>query len=132
MSESSKAKRSAVVAIVRTALASRTPKWAIVGEPDAGLNASYPTPAAVVGYRSPIRTPAGPVEALHLRVTLMIGSAHATALDELDDAADAILEALKATELELALLGVTNLGPGDNGGQEVLAAIIDLDVDRRT
>lgn len=118
--------------LLRGALASRTPAWAIVGEPDAALNASYPTPAAVVGYRGPIRTPEGPVEALHLRATLMVGAAHATGLDELDGAIDDILEALKGWGEEFRFVGVTSLGPGDNGGQEVLAAVIDLDIDRRT
>jgi len=132
MSESSSSKRAALTEAVRAALLGRTPAWAIVGAPDSGLNASYPTPAAVVGYRSPPRTPAGPVEALHLRITLMVGAAHATGLDELDDACDDILRVLALTELELGSLGVTTVGPADNGGQEVLAAIIDVDVDRRT
>lgn len=130
MSDSTTAIRSEVVTIAKVATGPLTGTWAVFGEPRTGQN-SYQTPAAVVAPRAPYRTPAGPVEVVHLRVTFMVATSHVNPLDALDDALDAFLDVVAGTTLQLAVAGVSEIGPADNAGTEVLAATIDLDVDRR-
>jgi hypothetical protein len=130
MSERTTDIRATLVELAKSAT-SGLGSWAVYGAPRVG-QAAYAVPCAVIGPRSPYRTPAGPVEAVALRVTLMVATANVNALDALDDALDAVIAALHATSLELAIVSVTSIGPADNAGAEVLAAIIDLDIDRRT